>query len=243
MTGFGDPVVFLIGSLFLIPAILVAIPVHELGHGVAAYFAGDPSPRNRGYLRPRPRLFINVYGVILAFLANVSFGSPVPVNEYRLQEKWRKLVWALGGPAANLLAAIVFGIVLRALLAQPGALISFAPRLQSPLVYVTNIVYALYFLNLSTMAFQLIPMPGLDGWRIVEILFRDRNPRFFFNVQGRQQTIWLVAVGVVFLGPLILHFDVLSAVVGIFFQPASSAILGWCGGYTTLVPCPVSAHF
>jgi Zn-dependent protease len=240
---FGDPVVFLIGSLFLIPAILVAVPVHELGHGVAAYLAGDPSPRNRGYLRFRPRLFINVYGVILAFLANVTFGTPVPVNEYRLQDRWRKLVWALGGPAASLLAAIVFGIGVRALLAQPGAGVSFSARLMSPLVFVTDIVYALFFLNLSTMAFQLIPLPGLDGWRIVEVLFRDRNPRFFFNVQARRQTIWLIAVAVVFFGPLLLHFDVLSAVVGIFFQPASTAILGACAGYTTLIPCPVSGRF
>ena len=67
---------FLIGSIFLIPAILIAVPVHELGHGVAAYFAGDPSPRNRGYLSYKPKLFINVYGVLLALLANVSFGTP-----------------------------------------------------------------------------------------------------------------------------------------------------------------------
>jgi Zn-dependent protease len=237
----GDPITFLIGSLFLIPAILVAIPVHELGHGFAAYFAGDPSPRNRGYLSPRPRLFINVYGVLLAFLANVSFGTPIPVNEYRLPGVWRKLVHALGGPVANLLVAIVFGIVLRVLEAQ-GTFPSLAAQLQPPMVYVATIVYAIYFLNLSTFAFQLIPIPGLDGWRIIEAIFRDRNPRFFFTVAARTQMIWWIAVLVVFLGPFLVGFSILGAVVGIFFQPASSAILGQCLGYTALNPCPLLAH-
>ena len=136
---FNNPIAFLIGSLFLIPAILIAIPVHELGHGIAAHFAGDPSPRNRGYLAFRPRLFINIYGVLLAFLANVSFGTPIPVNEYRLQGVGRKLLHALGGPAANLLVAIVFGIAVRALEAA-GGFPSFATQIQPPIVYVTQLV-------------------------------------------------------------------------------------------------------
>ena len=239
---FNNPIAFLIGSLFLIPAILIAIPVHELGHGIAAHFAGDPSPRNRGYLAFRPRLFINIYGVLLAFLANVSFGTPIPVNEYRLQGVGRKLLHALGGPAANLLVAIVFGIAVRALEAA-GGFPSFATQIQPPIVYVTTIVYAIFFLNLSTFAFQLIPIPGLDGWRVVEAIFRPRYPRFFFDVTARTQTIWWVAVLVVFFGPYLVHFDILGAVVGIFFQPASTAILGGCAGYTTLNPCPLSAHF
>lgn len=236
---FGNPIEFLIGSLFLIPAILIAIPAHELGHGVAAYFAGDPSPRNRGYLAYRPKLFINVYGVLLAFLLQVAFGTPVPVNEYRLQGVGRKLVHALGGPVANLLLAVVFGIVVRILVAR-GGFLSFDYHLQPGIVYLTTILYAIFFLNLSTFAFQLLPVPGLDGWRIVEAIFRNRNPRFFFNVTARTQTIWVIAVVVVVVGPVLLHFDILGAVVGIFFQPASSAILGTCAGYTTLNPCPVS---
>src|ERR1700730_18634349 len=115
---FGDPLVFLTASIFLIPAILIAIPVHELGHGIAAFLIGDPSPRNRGYFTPDPRRFINVYGVIAAFLVNVTFGTPIPVNEYRLNGPARKLVYVLGGPVANLLVAAVFAIVVRVFEAQ-----------------------------------------------------------------------------------------------------------------------------
>ncbi len=234
---FGDPVVFLIGSIFLIPAIFVAIPAHELGHGIAAQLCGDPSPRNRGFLRPRPMLFVNVYGVLAAILINVGFGSPIPVNEYRLQGVARKVIYALGGPLANLLLAIVFGVLLRTLV-QNGALVpAFTTRIAAPLDYLGTLVYALYFLNLSTFAFQLLPIPGLDGWRVLEGIFRGTNPRFFFNAAAHQQTIWIACFALVFFGPLLLGFSLLGAAVGLFFQPSSDLIVGQCSGYTSLFPC------
>lgn len=234
----GDPIVFLIGSIFLIPAVLVAAPVHELGHAVAAVLMGDPSPRNRGYFRLQPRLFYNVYGVLAAFLANVTWGNRVPVNEYRLNGPGRKAVYALGGPLANLVVAAVFGGLVR-VLAGSGVIPDVATFRQPPLGYLATVLYAIYFLDLATFAFQLLPVPGLDGWRIVEALFRDRNPRFFFNVAANTQTIWMIALFVVLLAPLVLRFSVLNAVVGIFFQPAASLILGSCTGYVVLDPCPL----
>ncbi|HZV50750.1 MAG TPA: site-2 protease family protein [Candidatus Dormibacteraeota bacterium] len=236
MLGFGDPIVFLVGSIFLIPAIAIAVPVHELGHGLAAYLAGDPSPRNRGYLRPQLRPFVNVYGVVAAFLANVTWGNPVPINEYRLQGPWRKLAHALGGPVANLLVAALAGVVLRALLAA-AAVPNLGTFAQPPLGLLATLCYAIFFLNLSTFAFNLLPVPGLDGWRVVEALFRNRNPRFFFDVAARTQTIWVIAVLIVIFAPVLLRFSVLDAAVAIFFQPASNAIVGQCAGYVVLRPC------
>lgn len=239
---FGDPIVFLIGSLFLVPALFVAIPVHELGHGLTAYLLGDPTPRNRGFLRFDPRLFFNAYGILAVFFLNVSWGEPVPVNEYRLGSIGRKLAYALGGPAASLLAAVVCGVALR-LLEPLGAFANPTTLVQPPLGYVATILYALYFLNLATFAFQLLPIPGLDGWRVAEALFRDRNPRFFFDAWANRTTIWLVCAIIVFLGPLLLRFSILGLAVGIFFQPASSLILGQCTGYVSLQPCPLSGRF
>jgi Zn-dependent protease len=238
----GDPIVFLIGSIFLVPALFVAIPAHELGHALAAVLMGDPSPRNRGYFRPRPRLFVNVYGVLAAFLANVTWGNPVPVNEYRLTGVGRKLVYVLGGPLANLLVAVVVGLLVR-LLAALGSLPDPTTFAQPPLGLLATVLYAIFFLNLSTFAFQLLPVPGLDGWRVVEALFRHRNPRFFFNVAANLQTILIIALLVVVFAPVLLHFSVLDAAVAIFFQPASTGILGTCGGYVVLHPCLASVHF
>jgi Zn-dependent protease len=237
----GDPVVFLVGALFLIPALLVAIPVHELGHGLAAYGMGDPSPRNRGFFRPDPRRLLNVYGVVAVFLANVGWGNPIPVNEYRLRGVGGRVLHALAGPAANLLVAIVFGVLVRVLIAA-GAVPNPFTLAQPPLGLLSTVVYAIYFLNLSIFAFQLLPVPGLDGWRIAEALLRGRYPRFFYNVSANVQTIWIVCAVVIFFGPYLLHFGILDAVVGIFFQPAATGILGQCTGYVSLHPCPLSAR-
>jgi Zn-dependent protease len=232
----GDPIAFLIGSIFLIPALAIAVPVHEVGHAVAAVLMGDPSPRNRGYLGLDLRRHFNVYGIVAAFLLNVTWGNPVPVNEYRLNGTGRKLVWVLGGPVANLLVAAVFGIVLRLLFAQ-GVFVSPGTFPRSPLDLLATVVFAIFFLNLSTFAFQLLPVPGLDGWRVIETLFRSRNPRFFFNVAANTQTIWLVAFLVVILSPLLLHVSLLDRAVAIFFQPASNVAIGGCSGYVVLQPC------
>jgi Zn-dependent protease len=232
----GDPIVFLIGSIFLIPALAIAVPVHEVGHAVAAVLMGDPSPRNRGYLGLDLRRHFNVYGIVAAFLLNVTWGNPVPVNEYRLNGTGRKLVWVLGGPVANLLVAAVFGIVLRLLFAQ-GAFMSPGTFPRSPLDLLATVVFAIFFLNLSTFAFQLLPVPGLDGWRVIETFFRSRNPRFFFNVAANTQTIWLVAFLVVILSPLVLHVSLLDRAVAILFQPASNVAIGGCSGYVVLQPC------
>ncbi len=179
--------------------------------------------------------------IIAAFLANLGIGNPIPVNDYRLRGVGRKLAHALGGPIANLLVAVVIGVAVRALL-RGGAIVPvFDLKLHRPLDYVATLLYAIYFLNLSTFAFQLLPVPGLDGWRVVEALFRNRSPRFFFQVAGNTQTIWMIAFLLVVFGPLLLHFSILGAVVGIFFQPASTLILGQCSGYVALLPCPVSA--
>jgi Zn-dependent protease len=234
----GNPLLFLIGCVFLIPAIVVAVPAHELGHAWAAALMGDRTPRDRGYLPLRPRPLFNIYGVIAAFLANVSWGTPVPVNEYRLGGAARRVAYALAGPAANLAVAVVLGVVLRVLTGLGYVLVPLVIR--QPADLLVNVVFAVFFLNLSTFAFQLLPFPGLDGWRVVEALFRSRNPRFFFSVSANVQTIWAVAVIAVLVGPLLLHFSVLDAAVGIFFQPTSSAILGQCIGYVSLDPCPLS---
>src|SRR5256885_7946114 len=78
---------------------------------------GDPVPRNRGFLRPDPRIHLNVYGVIAVFLANVGWGNPVPINEYRLRGVGGRVIYALAGPAAHPLVPIVFGAAGRVLIA------------------------------------------------------------------------------------------------------------------------------
>src|SRR5579864_8524175 len=95
-------VAFLLAALLLVPALLVAIPVHELGHAVAAYLLGDRSVRYFGYFTLNQRRFLDPLGVIAVFIALVGWGRRVPVQPNRISTPVHKVIFELGGPAANL---------------------------------------------------------------------------------------------------------------------------------------------
>ena len=239
MSGF---VAFVLAALLLVPALLVAIPVHEMGHAAAAYVQGDRSVRYFGYFRLDPRRFLDPLGVIAVFIALVGWGRRVPVQPNRISTMRQRLVHQLGGPVANLLVAIALGLVWRALNAAGlGFDLAFSPGLVGALVYV------IVFLNLSIFAFQLLPIPGLDGWDVVETLFRSRNPRFFFNVSTRRREIWVGAIVIVFLFSIFQGRNLLGIVMSPFYTPASLISLGLCSGYAIpglagLDPCLVSGR-
>lgn len=228
---------FLVGVLALVPALFVAIPVHEMGHAAAAYFQGDRSVRYFGYFKLDPRRFLDPFGVIAVFVALVGWGRKVPVQSNRINTIRQKVIYELGGPAANLAVAIVLGVILRGLV-RAGLPVSFDPGVG----WIGLAIFVVVFLNLSIFAFQLLPIPGLDGWEIIEALFRSRNPRFFFDVSVRRREVWAGCVVVLLVFQLFQGANLLGIVMIPFFEPASLISLGECVGYrvpgfTGLAPC------
>jgi Zn-dependent protease len=228
-------VAFLLAALLLVPALVIAIPVHEMGHALAAYFLGDRSVRYFGYLTPNPRRFLDPLGVIAVFVALVGWGRRVPVQPNRISTPAQHVIHELGGPAANLIVAVVLGLLWQ-LLTRMGMASSLA---LSPAL-VGAAIYVIVFLNLSIFAFQLLPIPGLDGWAVIEAIFRNRNPRFFFNVHTRRQQIWIGCIVVIFLWQLFQGGSLLSLVMTPFFLPASLISLGGCAGYA--IPGFIGLH-
>jgi len=105
-------------------------------------------------------------------------------------------------------------------------------------------IYVIVFLNLSIFAFQLLPVPGLDGWGVIEAIFRNRNARFFYDVNSRRQQIWIGCIVVIFLWQIFQGGSLLSTVMTPFYWPASLISLGGCAGYAIpgfngLHPCPL----
>jgi len=230
-------VAFVLAALLLVPALLVAIPGHEMGHAAAAYFQGDRSVRYFGYFTLDPRRFLDPLGVIAVFIALVGWGRRVPVQPNRISSMRQRLLHELGGPAANLLVAVALGALWRVLSATGlHSTLDLSPGLAAAALYV------IVFLNLSIFAFQLLPIPGLDGWDVVETLFRSRNPKFFFNAYARRRDIWIGAVVIFFLFQLFQGGSLLALVMSPFYTPASLISLGQCTGYAIpglagLVPC------
>ena len=234
MIGFTD---LLVRALLLVPALLIAIPVHEIGHAAAAYFLGDRSVRYFGYLKPDPRRYLEPLGVLAVFFAIVGWGRRVPIQSNRINTTGQKVLYELGGPAANLVVAIVLGFLLRALL-RLGLPFSFEP---GPGL-LGAAIFAIVFLNISVFAFNLLPIPGLDGWNIIDALLRRRNPRFFFNVDMRRREIWVGAVIALVAFQFLFGISLLSIVMSPFFEPASLISLNACVDYRIpnlafLFPC------
>jgi Zn-dependent protease len=230
---FNDPYGFLASAFYLVPGVLVAIPAHELGHALAAYWMGDRSVRNRGLLSLRdPRRFFSVYGLAMMLFWKVGWGERVPVNEYRQESLVQKIGYALAGPATNLLLAVGFGLATRPIVAYVNPSTFALP----PIGLLASVLYAAYFANLAIFAFNLLPVPGFDGWRILEALLRRSQPRFLMDVAMRQVQIQQVLI----IGLFIAQFfagNLLNVALVPFYAPAATLILGGCSGYYGLVPC------
>jgi Zn-dependent protease len=151
-----------LGSLqtlpYLIIAFLVAITVHEYAHAWMADRLGDPTPRMRGRLSLNPIVHLDIVGTLLLVVAGFGWAKPVEVNP-RYFPNWRQgmLVVAAAGPLSNITLVFLVG-----LLVQLGV-IGGIPVLE-------RLAYTMIIINAMLAVFNLIPVPPLDGSRILSSL-------------------------------------------------------------------------
>ncbi len=146
--------------LLWFPAIVVALTLHEFAHAAIADALGDPTPRALGRVTLNPLSHLDPIGTILLVLVHFGWGRPVPVDVRYLKHPRRDLVLiAAAGPAINVATAIVAGIILRllapTLLATPTG------------TFVFLSMQALVLLSLLLAFFNLIPLPPLDGSKVL----------------------------------------------------------------------------
>jgi len=150
---FADPAGFLQRLVLMLPALLIAVTVHELAHGLVADRLGDPTARRLGRITLNPLPHIDPLGALCFVLSGFGWAKPVPVNAQNLAHPVRDMTWvAAAGPIANFLAALG-ALVLLSILGRAGAL----PDLLSA------IMSHVFRFNLLLGIFNLIPIPPLDG--------------------------------------------------------------------------------
>jgi Zn-dependent protease len=166
MTGlFDDPVRFLIELIFKLPALLVAVTVHELAHALVADRLGDSTARRLGRITLNPLPHIDPLGALAFILAGFGWAKPVPVNARNLRHPIRDMAWvAAAGPLSNFAAAFVALVAMRLLGRIGGA----APLVAETLAHV---LFFVYLFNLALGIFNLIPLPPLDGGHFLPYLF------------------------------------------------------------------------
>ncbi|MGA3056592.1 MAG: site-2 protease family protein [Candidatus Limnocylindrales bacterium] len=199
MTSYHVAVAVIWIALFL----LLAGPVHECAHAVAAWKLGDGTAKLYGRITLNPLVhFDPVGGSLLALsvlFASVGFGwaKPTPVNPYNLRGRYANSIVAAAGPLSNLVLAALFAIPFRILWAD-----GVGWNNTSVIEMVQLVCYSGIWLNVVLMIFNLIPIPPLDG---SHVLFDFLDPRTSRDVQAflNQYGLFVLIVFILFAGQVI----------------------------------------
>lgn len=171
-------------KIFSFITLIVSVVLHEVAHGYAALFQGDKTAEYAGRLTLNPLKHLDIFGsiifpIITSFMG-IGFGwaKPVPYNPDNLRNrKWGEAIVAAAGPATNLIIALVFAVVIRV-----GAGEGFLSKPSMTLAAMIVLV------NVTLAIFNLVPMPPLDGSKILFALI-PRGWGFIRNFMERYQLV------------------------------------------------------
>ena len=181
------------------PAVIIALTVHEFSHGLCAFYLGDTTARNLGRLTLNPLKHLDPVGFLCLLIAGFGWAKPVPVNIYNFRSVDRKtgmVLTALAGPMSNILLCFVC-----------VGLLTFMPaRLLSSFSWLHIFLIHMILINAGLAFFNLIPVPPLDGSKILFGILPDRlyYASQYLDQYGFIFLILLIALRVpdLILGPL-----------------------------------------
>ena len=194
--------------LLIAPPILLALTFHEYAHAYAANKYGDDTAKQSGRLSLNPLRHLDPLGTIMIFLVHFGWAKPVPVNPLRLNNPKKDMLWiSAAGPLANILMALISGILLRVIFAVAGP-----PAEHSIMDFFIFMVVMSLQINLALAIFNILPIAPLDGSKILSGLLPAGYEKaiFFLERYGPLLLIGLIifgrATGVSILGGMIWPF-------------------------------------
>jgi len=197
-------------SIMLVPALL-AVTAHEVAHGYAAEKLGDPTARMLGRLTFNPLRHLDPLGTLAVLVFGFGWARPVPVNFRNLGHPKRDMIWvSLCGPLANFTLALLSGLCLR-LLALLSVYIPARYGLVNTLIEPLNLMVAFsLYINVILAIFNLVPIPPLDGGRVLAGVLPHRQAELLGRIEPFGFLLIIVLVFLtdtwrVVLGPIILH--------------------------------------
>lgn len=204
----------ILSIIFLVIILSVSIGMHEYAHAYVSYFFGDPTPKLQHRLTPNPLAHLDPIGFILIFFIGFGWGKPVQVNPLYYKNPIRdELLVALAWPLTNIILAF-FGVIVILLYAKFGLSLSQPAQIYQTSDLVIQFWILFSSINITLAIFNMIPLPPLDGFRIVKII----NYSFALWIEQYSLYISLAFLGLVVLGPFqyILHTYIQSVGNAIF---------------------------
>ena len=190
-----------VGFLIIGVTLVVAISLHEFGHALADELQGDPTARLAGRLTVNPVRHLDPFGTLMIALVGFGWGRPVPISPPSMRNRrYGAAVVGLAGPAVNVLLALT-----SALLARYMGLNLVAGAGGSSLTFTERLVSAFLYINVLLAVLNLIPIPPLDGSRVLGALLPPSRQHIVYFLDQWGFVLLLVAALFVlprFLPPL-----------------------------------------
>lgn len=174
---------FIAELIILAPPLLFALTFHEFAHGFVAYRLGDPTAKDAGRLTLNPLSHLDPIGTIAFFFIKFGWAKPVPVNPSYFRDPKRDMLWvALAGPATNFAIAIASALITKAIWLL-AAVLPYSSMAEAILIPLNSMLIASVWINLVLCIFNFLPIPPLDGSRILVGLLPDDMARSYLKVE------------------------------------------------------------
>ena len=210
--------------LYSAPAILIAMVLHELAHGLVSDRLGDPTPRQTDRLSLNPLKHLDLFGSLCLLFVGFGWAKPVQINpRYYKNPKMGTVLVSLAGPAMNFLLALIGSFFISLIVKIVGESITFETRFgYQAFTYLWEFLYYFMLLNIGLGVFNLIPFPPLDGSKILLAVLPER---LYFTWLKYERYGQLILMALLYFGLLNTPLGFLRGVVFNGMQSLTNFIL------------------